>query len=242
MEMLISKDDFNMLASRALVPCRCLNCQNKFSQSKNIIQRAIKGTKKCNFCSKKCAGQYKTFNSKVECLCKNCGKKFFKFAHVVDRGRKIGYRNLFCSQDCANSFNGKQFRTVKPLCSCGRRLYKSKSCFKCLNELKYINYIRKWRNGEEKGWSGRPDLPIVSSYLRRFLFEKYNNKCCKCGWSEKNQFTNRIPLQINHIDGQADNCSENNLELICPNCHSLTHNFGSRNKGSVRKRRRFYNQ
>lgn len=24
-----------------------------------------------------------------------------------------------------------------------------------------------------------------SSYIRRYLFEKYNNKCARCGWGEK---------------------------------------------------------
>ncbi len=30
------------------------------------------------------------------------------------------------------------------------------------------------------------------------------------------------------------NNSEDNLQLLCPNCHALTENFGSRNKNSKR--------
>ena len=46
--------------------------------------------------------------------------------------------------------------------------------------------------------------------------------------------TNKCPLQIHHIDGNYKNNSEENLELLCPNCHSLTHNYGTLNKGNGR--------
>ena len=66
------------------------------------------------------------------------------------------------------------------------------------------------------------------------MFEKYNGCCQKCGWSEYNQYTNTIPLHIHHIDGDCTNNYEENLELLCPNCHSLTENFGSLNENSKR--------
>ena len=71
-------------------------------------------------------------------------------------------------------------------------------------------------------------------YIRRYLFEKYNNSCQQCGWSKTNIHTELVPLQIHHIDGDCTNNKENNLELLCPNCHALTENFGSRNKNATR--------
>jgi len=76
----------------------------------------------------------------------------------------------------------------------------------------------------------------ISGHIRRYLFEKKDHKCEKCGWSEVNIFTENIPLQINHIDGDYKNNKEENLELVCPNCHSLTEFHGSRNKGRGRPR------
>ena len=70
------------------------------------------------------------------------------------------------------------------------------------------------------------------------MFRKYKNKCQLCGCGETNKFTNRIPLQIHHIDGDCTNNDESNLQLLCPNCHSLTSNFGSLNKNSKRVDRR----
>lgn len=54
---------------------------------------------------------------------------------------------------------------------------------------------------------------------------KYNCNFCKINnWNNK-----EIVLELNHINGiNTDNRIEN-LELLCPNCHSQTNNFRGRN-------------
>ncbi len=107
-------------------------------------------------------------------------------------------------------------------------------CHKCHRDHEYKKYIARWKEGKEKGHRRCVAL-APSSYVRRYMFEKYGRQCGKCGWSEVNPSSGRIPLQINHIDGDAENCSEDNLELLCPNCHSLTPNFGSLNRGNSKR-------
>ena len=95
--------------------------------------------------------------------------------------------------------------------------------------------ITEWKLGKLQGWSGK--VAIIKPFVRRYLFNKYQSKCCKCGWNERNPYSGNIPLEVNHIDGNAHNCDESNLELLCPNCHSLTSNYGNLNKNnSVRER------
>ena len=60
--------------------------------------------------------------------------------------------------------------------------------------------------------------------------DKYSCKCQLCGWGETNPYTNTVPLEIHHIDGNYKNNNEDNLQLICPNCHSLTETYKSHNK------------
>lgn len=96
---------------------------------------------------------------------------------------------------------------------------------------KYNNYIMRWKCGLESGMRGKT---AISAHIRRYLFEKYENKCAICGWSEINTFTNNIPLEVEHIDGIHTNNIESNLILICPNCHSLTATYRSLNKGNGR--------
>lgn len=104
---------------------------------------------------------------------------------------------------------------------------------KCSIEDRYEKYIIEWLRGVRSG--GSDD---VSNYVRRFLFYKNKNSCEKCGWSKIHNITGNVPLQINHKDGNYMNNCPDNLELICPNCHSLTENFGSLNKGRGRHKRR----
>lgn len=51
-------------------------------------------------------------------------------------------------------------------------------------------------------------------------------KCHRAEWEGE-----KIPLELHHVNGiNTDNRLEN-LQLLCPNCHSLTDNFRGRNKG-----------
>jgi predicted HNH restriction endonuclease len=47
----------------------------------------------------------------------------------------------------------------------------------------------------------------------------------------------KIPLEQHHKDGNSENNSKDNLELLCANCHALTKNYGAKNKGNGRKNR-----
>lgn len=80
----------------------------------------------------------------------------------------------------------------------------------------------------------------ISRHIKRYLFEKYNYKCSKCGWGEMNPYSKLIPLEIEHIDGNYQNNKEENLTLLCPNCHSLTATYKGANKGNGRKSRKKY--
>lgn len=65
--------------------------------------------------------------------------------------------------------------------------------------------------------------------------EKYDNKCEICGWGETNPTTGKIPLQVHHINGDCTDNREENLQLLCPNHHSLTETFGSLNNGNSKR-------
>lgn len=104
----------------------------------------------------------------------------------------------------------------------------------CQATTKYKRSLQDWRDGIKSGSLGIKTR-IIAPFLRRFLLEKYNSQCSSCGWKEKNPITGNVPLEVDHIDGNAENNSEENLRLICPNCHSLTSSFRNLNKGKGRK-------
>ena len=115
------------------------------------------------------------------------------------------------------------------------RLYCSK---KCMDEYRNNTYISKWKSGETDGTiSNKVDL---SDYIRNYLLKKVGYKCELCGWNTVNKYTGVCPLHIHHKDGNALNNKEKNLQVLCPNCHSLTENYGSRNKNASRKRTTYH--
>jgi 5-methylcytosine-specific restriction endonuclease McrA len=73
----------------------------------------------------------------------------------------------------------------------------------------------------------------------RELVESTQGKFCKeCNVSEVYN-GKPITLQVNHIDGDATHNTLSNVELLCPNCHSQTLTYGSKNNGnSTRTSRR----
>lgn len=111
----------------------------------------------------------------------------------------------------------------------------AKENYDIYRKKEYLEFIIRWKTGLEKGWTGKT-FRVMNS-VRKYLFIKYNNKCCKCGWCEIHTITKKVPLECNHIDGNPSNCKEENLELLCPNCHSLTPNFRNLNKDSCRIRK-----
>ena len=128
-------------------------------------------------------------------------------------------------------------RTRVKCLSCGKETapWGYKYCSNaCQIEYQHQAYIRKWKSGEESGLQG---LGIVSSYIKRYLRRKFDNKCCLCGWSEINPKTGEVPLVADHIDGNWRNNTEVNLRLICPNCDSLNPTYAGLNRGNGRQNR-----
>ena len=97
----------------------------------------------------------------------------------------------------------------------------------CANLYKQEQYINDWKKGKN---SGMRENGIISNYVRNYLLKIHNYKCEKCGWGEVNPTTNKVPLEIHHIDGNYLNSSPENLQVLCPNCHSLTPNYKALNK------------
>jgi hypothetical protein len=104
----------------------------------------------------------------------------------------------------------------------------------CQVEYQYSLYIQDWKSRKV---TGLLRIGVVSRHIKRYLREKFGNKCQLCGWSEVNIKTGKVPLVADHIDGDWRNNIESNLRLICPNCDALTSTYAALNKGNGRKNR-----
>jgi len=100
----------------------------------------------------------------------------------------------------------------------------------------YNEYIARWKAGLETG-SIAAGGEQVSRHIRRYMIETHGEKCNKCGWAERHPTTGKVPITLDHIDGNWSNNKESNLQLLCPNCHSLTTTYGALNRGQGRATR-----
>ena len=175
-------------------------------------------------------------------ICENCGSE-----HSGSYGS-----GRFCSEKCARGFstkanrkeiNEKVSKTLgginyvpreKHCLYCGKTLIKTQKQFcdtNCYSQHKYLIFINRWKLGLENGRSGKLN---TSRHIRKYFITKYNNSCQKCGWREVNKHTGSVPIELHHIDGNFLNNTEENLELSCPNCHSLTNTYKASNKNNKR--------
>lgn len=109
-----------------------------------------------------------------------------------------------------NTLLGKRHRANKPLKFCNNN--------RCQHE-----YARK--KAIELGIAG-------SGSTKRHLIETRGYKCEECeisDWRNK-----KISLELDHINGNFNDNSLKNVRLLCPNCHSQTPTFKSKNTGKGR--------
>jgi hypothetical protein len=64
---------------------------------------------------------------------------------------------------------------------------------------------------------------------RLFLAGLKNKKCEECDWSKLSE-DGRIPLELDHINGNHRDNRLENLRILCPNCHSLKTTHRGRNR------------
>ena len=173
----------------------------------------------------------------VEMICSECGGKKKIRASQLNRKKKDV---IFCSRKCSSVFYGKKRKLSERGClCCGKTFNPTRSShvccsFACREQYRKEKFITDWKLGKISGNAGQN----VSETIKRYLREKFHNKCTRCGWSEVNKTTNIVPLTVEHIDGNSSNSREENLDLICPNCHSLTSTYGALNRGRGRLLRR----
>jgi len=134
-------------------------------------------------------------------------------------------RAKFCNSSCSASFNNtgrnRHLNKIKlrpvELCSCGNTKDRhNKYCAECAQK-----YVYRRISSPEKAKTDRS--------RKRIVIETKGYQCSVCGiadWMAK-----PIKLELDHIDGNADNNQINNLRLLCPNCHSQTETYKSANMG-----------
>lgn len=127
----------------------------------------------------------------------------------------------FCSRSCANSrVFSEEAKLKKSIALKGKPAFRSYYD----KEAQAAKSRQTWL----KKYNTTPFNELGPENKRRRVFEEQNHCCNKCGVNEWQGF--KIPLELEHKDGNTTNNSRENLEGLCPNCHSITDTWRGRNK------------
>ena len=156
--------------------------------------------------------------------CKKCNKVFEPKKGLIN----------YCSMECRNSRewseedklkkseSAKKSEKVKLINERNRHLID----FKKIGELNRERANRKILDEQFENLS--------FDRLKKRVSLEQNDKCNRCGISE--WLGEKITLELEHKDGNHFNNERDNLECLCPNCHSLTPTWRGRNKGDKREK------
>jgi len=176
-----------------MITLKCTHCNKDYN-----VKPYLKDTSK--YCSRSClALASRTF---ISSKCLICGDNF---THISSRANKAKY----CSRTCyskAQSTKG----TVSLQCAyCNTEFLTSPS------KAKTRKYCSKacTKKSNIKDFS-----PTYTTVRKTMLKREMLNSCERCGYDAEKSI-----LGVHHKDRNRKNNSIQNLEVLCPNCHSLEH-------------------
>lgn len=123
----------------------------------------------------------------------------------------------FCSRSCANGFATKNKR--KEINENVSKILKGRPSVHSKETMQEIG--KKVSNSKLVKYDNMDTENILSSAARkRKVLKEQNDKCLHCTlsvWLNK-----PMKFELHHVDGNSDNNTRINLEVLCPNCHSFT--------------------
>jgi hypothetical protein len=223
-----------------IIPRLCDNCQEPYGADTRYLNRG-----QGRYCSRKCSGSAHRAaaaenSPQPNTSCGYCSKEFYR-----QESKKRSKSGLyFCSREHQSaafsdgSIDVKpgppvgpsgQSECVRPGCNIRTKNEYCKNCSPA-------RQIELWLSGDlQATWSGSTKEP--KKFVKQYLLDTRGDRCEKCGWDEKAP-DGRSIIQMDHIDGNYLNNALENLQLLCPNHHAMTDNYGSLNKSGGRAHRR----
>lgn len=94
---------------------------------------------------------------------------------------------------------------------------------------------------------GKPHIPLDEILVSSSTYQSFKLKnrlfksnlkdphCELCGWAQQTS-DGRMPLELDHVNGNRHDNRLENLRILCPNCHSLQSTHRGRNRSKNTKK------
>lgn len=150
------------------------------------------------YCGRKCMAL--DARQQVTSDCSECGKQF---THISSRANKAKY----CSPQCYHKAMHKKGTVIYKCAHCETEFLDSPSTNRKYCSKTCVNKAQKSK------W-----VPSFSTVRKNMAARGMLVSCCRCGYAEHPEI-----LGVHHKDRNRKNNDLSNLEVLCPNCHSLEH-------------------
>lgn len=150
------------------------------------------------YCSRSCGALFVRQEITRPCeICKN------KFTHISSRSNKAKYCSRICYYESQklkgkSSFECQHCKKIFIGHACRNRKY---CCRACVNKADKKFYKASF-----------------STVRKMMLSRGMIKQCNRCGFNDPIKI-----LGVHHIDRNRENNNYSNLEVLCPNCHSIEH-------------------
>jgi hypothetical protein len=153
--------------------------------------------------------------------CLNCNEEFNAPIREVNRGN-----GKFCSLKCSGEYNGKMRPKPQPNVECAwchKLIYRNKS--KAALSKSGLYFCCDDHKNQAQRIDGLKELSLPhygsgkTNYRGKvFGTSKRPKKCELCGFDQ-----HEAAIIVHHKDRNRDNNADDNLQVLCANCHAIEH-------------------
>lgn len=180
---------------------------------------------------------------KIKLKCSECGGVVERTEYELKKSKS---GRVFCNRNCSASFNNRMSTVEKRCLFCNSPLPKTAKKYcnpTCQANYKAVIFGEKWKkHGQKILTKTVKKYGLVGGFARRYVFIVNDFKCSRCDWTHDFGDGSLPPLHCAHRDGNWENNDFDNIELLCPNCHSIDTRTDQTAPGNGRSwRKNYYN-
>lgn len=150
------------------------------------------------YCSRRCLAL--DARQEIVSNCEECGKEF---THISSRANKAKY----CSRECYYKAMTRKGSVEHECVHCGTKFMDSPS-----HKRKYCSKVCVNKASKDV-WK-----PTFTTVRKKMEARNMLLRCERCGYDSEPKI-----LGVHHKDRNRNNNEIDNLEVLCPTCHSLEH-------------------